>query len=229
MGAIETLVSVPCPFEPTAYQRVPARADAYVSLDDPSSKAIHMSRLYMGLQKHLRESPLLPSTLEAILDGFLESHKTASESAHIALRFELPVMRFALESSNEGLRSYECEVNASKGPQGLDIDVSVRVVYSSTCPCSAALSRRHIQERFAEDFGSADAALTADAIVEWLGKETSIAATPHAQRSHGDVKVRLRKGAVDLPILGLIDCIEEALRTPVQAAVKRADEQAFAK
>jgi GTP cyclohydrolase I len=229
MGDIETLVSVPCPFEPTAYQRVPAKADAYVSLDDPSSKAIHMSRLYMGLQKGLRDAPLLPSTLESILDGFLQSHQGSSESAHLTLRFELPVMRFALESSNEGLRGYECAVDASKGPDGLRLDLSVRVVYSSTCPCSAALSRRHIQERFVQDMDSGAVELNAEAIVEWLGLETSIAATPHAQRSHGDVKVRLKEGAIDLPVLALIDCIEESLQTPVQAAVKRADEQAFAK
>jgi GTP cyclohydrolase I len=40
--------------------------------------------------------------------------------------------------------------------------------------------------------------------------------------------VRLAPG-FDLPVAELIDTIERALATPVQAAVKREDEQAFAK
>ncbi len=228
MGSIETLVQVPSPTDPNAYIHVPARADAYVSLDDPSSKAIHMSRLYMGLQKELRESPVLPSTIDQILRGFLSSHEETSESAHLSLRFELPVMRFALESNNEGLRNYEVEIHASHQNGETRYDLAVCVVYSSTCPCSAALSRSLMQERFAEEFAGQDN-VDPQAIIEWLGTERGLAATPHAQRSLGEVKVRLGESTEEFPFLALIDCLESALGTPVQAAVKRQDEQAFAR
>lgn len=228
MSGIEALVQVPSPMDPELYVHVPARADAYVSLDDPSSKAIHMSRLYMGLQTQLRDAPLLPATLEAILAGFLDSHIETSQSAHVAIRFELPVMRFALESSNEGLRTYSVEVSGSRVGRDICFDLSVRVVYSSTCPCSAALSRSIIQESFAADF-SGQHTVDTQAVIDWLNTERGLSATPHAQRSTGDVKVRLMPGLEEFPFLPLIDCLEGALGTPVQAAVKRQDEQAFAR
>jgi len=52
-------------------------------------------------------------------------------------------------------------------------------------------------------------------------------ATPHSQRSTAEVRVRLAPG-FDFPIVDVIDLVEDALKTPVQTAVKREDEQAFA-
>jgi len=43
------------------------------------------------------------------------------------------------------------------------------------------------------------------------------------------LKVRIRPELEVFPFLSLIDSVEEALATPVQTAVKREDEQAFAK
>lgn len=43
------------------------------------------------------------------------------------------------------------------------------------------------------------------------------------------MKVALAEQANELPIIMLIDAIEDALKTPVQAAVKREDEQEFAR
>jgi GTP cyclohydrolase I len=54
-------------------------------------------------------------------------------------------------------------------------------------------------------------------------------ATPHSQRSIAEVKVKLSQEFVQFPLIELIDMIEAALKTPVQAAVKREDEQAFAR
>ena len=54
-------------------------------------------------------------------------------------------------------------------------------------------------------------------------------ATPHSQRSEAKVSINIsEEGASDLGLLALIDCVEKAVATPVQTAVKRADEQAFA-
>ena len=50
----------------------------------------------------------------------------------------------------------------------------------------------------------------------------------HAQRSRADIRVELRPAFDELPLVPLIDAIEQALGTPVQTAVKREDEQAFA-
>ena len=55
-----------------------------------------------------------------------------------------------------------------------------------------------------------------------------MAATPHAQRSEAKVKVELRPQFDELPLVALVDALEASLGTPVQTAVKREDEQAFA-
>ena len=64
---------------------------------------------------------------------------------------------------------------------------------------------------------------------DWLASERGLAATPHAQRSRASVRVELRPQFDELPLVALLDAIEAALGTPVQTAVKRVDEQAFAR
>ena len=65
-------------------------------------------------------------------------------------------------------------------------------------------------------------------MLDWLGSTQGIVATPHSQRSTATLQLRLAPGCVELPVLALIDSAEQALGTPVQTAVKRVDEQAFA-
>src|SRR5690606_41621587 len=55
-----------------------------------------------------------------------------------------------------------------------------------------------------------------------------MAATPHAQRSRAQVRVELKPSFDEMPVASLVDALEDALGTPVQTAVKREDEQAFA-
>ena len=64
-------------------------------------------------------------------------------------------------------------------------------------------------------------------MVAWLGSEKGIVATPHVQRSVARLRVRPANGAA-FNLIDLIDVTEHALGTPVQTAVKREDEQAFA-
>ena len=66
-------------------------------------------------------------------------------------------------------------------------------------------------------------------MLAWLGSEQGICATPHSQRSKAEIRVRLIPSFQSLPIDALIDVAEGAIRTPVQTAVKREDEQAFAR
>jgi len=134
--------------------------------------------------------------------------------------------RRALMSDNAGWRAYPVTVEAQLLDEHFSVQLGCEVSYSSTCPASAALSRQLNQQRFDEDF--AGAVPSQRAVREWLGSERGMAATPHAQRSTASVMVRLAPG-FDLPVSELIDAIEGALGTPVQTAVKREDEQAFAK
>jgi GTP cyclohydrolase I len=206
---------------------VPARVDAFVSLDDARAKGIHMSRLFLLLQETLEKHELEAAMLQTLLRGFVASHHELSRSAFVELRFDYMIRRRALLSDHSGWRSYPTRVSAGLEGDAFHVEVATRITYSSTCPCSAALARQHVQERFVAAFGH-DAVVSTRQVSHWLGRGEGIAATPHSQRSHADVRVRLGPGAV-LGIEALIDRVESALATPVQAAVKREDEQEFAR
>lgn len=202
-----------------------ATADIGVSLDDAGARGIHMSRLYLAVQRLVHQELNVPALLQ-VLDDCLGSHQELSDSATLTLRGEVPLKRPALVSPLHGWKTYPFELHARQDGRGVNMELQVEVSYSSTCPCSAALARQLIQQRFAETF----AAQPMDylEVLDWLGSTQGIVATPHSQRSMATLRVRLAPGCVDLPVLALIDSAEQALGTPVQTAVKRADEQAFA-
>lgn len=205
-------------------QPINARVDAGVSLDDGQTRGIHMSRLYLALAD-LQLEPLSPATLRRVLEDFLRNHQGLSHCAHLELRGDWLIPRPALISPLAGYKAYPLTLSARLDPAGFHLELGLRLDYSSTCPCSAALARQLIQQRFADDF--ADRPLDYDALHAWLGS-TGIVATPHSQRSEAHIRVRLPSEANSLPFLALLDGAEAALGTAVQTAVKRADEQAFA-
>lgn len=207
-------------------QRLNATADAGVSLDDAQARGIHMSRLYLALEA-LENAELTPEILRRLLQTFLHSHEGLSKAAYVRLRFELMLKRPALISPLAGWKHYPVEIDARLVDGMFHVEHTVEIAYSSTCPCSAALSRQLIQDRFVARFGTSDH-LSHSAIVDWLGTSEGIVATPHSQRSRAIIKVRMTGAAVSLPTVRLIDTLERALGTAVQTAVKRADEQAFA-
>ena len=208
-----------------AGQRINASADVGVSLDDGNARGIHMSRLYLALHA-LEHQVLSPATLRQLLGEFLDSHQGLSQQASITLRGEALLSRPALVSPLSGWKSYPFEVRARQDSWGFHVELQVEVTYSSTCPCSAALARQLIQQRFVEDF--ANQPLDPTQLLAWLGSPQGIVATPHSQRSTATLQVRLHSDSMELPLVALIDCAEQALGTAVQTAVKRADEQAFA-
>jgi GTP cyclohydrolase I len=116
-------------------------------------------------------------------------------------------------------------LQASISPQGFALSLTVDVGYSSTCPCSAALARQLVADGFAARFGGGP--IDGAAAQDWLRDHASLA-TPHSQRSTASVSVQLTQDA-ELALFPLIDLVEAALATPLQTAVKRADEQAFAR
>ena len=211
-----------------AQQTAPAKVRAFVNLHRPDVRGIHMSRLYLHLDRHLAAEPLSAAGLRRLLRDFLDSHADLSDRAMVEIRFEAMLRRRALVSDNSGWKAYPVTLTATLDRAGFELEMSVQVAYSSTCPCSAALARQLIQEQFRADFPPG-VSLDADAVLRWLGSEQGIMATPHSQRSHADVRVRFAHAPASLPVIDLVDCIEDALKTPVQTAVKREDEQAFAR
>ena len=207
-------------------QRSSAQVGAFVNLTRPDKRGIHMSRLYLLVDEYLSAKPMDAGMLQSLLRAFLESHHELADRARISIRFDQLVRRAALRSSNSGWRAYPVSIEASLCADGFRVELGTEVVYSSTCPASAALSRQLIQDQFARDF-DAGKPLDHAAVLAWLGSEKGILATPHAQRSVARMLVRFADGA-PLQLVDLLDRVEQALGTPVQTAVKREDEQAFA-
>ncbi|HJU07491.1 MAG TPA: GTP cyclohydrolase FolE2 [Rhodanobacteraceae bacterium] len=204
----------------------PARVSVQVDLADNQARGIHMSRLYLLLEDTLATQTLTPSMLCSLLHALLESHRDLSTCVRLRIEYAHLLKRPALVSANAGWKSYPVTVEASLIDAHFTVQLGCEVQYSSTCPASLALSRQANQQRFEEDF--ARVTPTHHAVREWLTSECGMAAAPHAQRSTANVRVKLAAG-FELPVSELIDAIERALATPVQTAVKREDEQAFAK
>ncbi|SFW33382.1 GTP cyclohydrolase FolE2 [Luteibacter sp. UNCMF366Tsu5.1] len=203
-----------------------ARVGAFVDLKKPEARGIHMSRLYLLVSDALSAGPLTVAGVRSLLQSFLSSHEGLSDRARITIGFEHLVRRKSLRSENSGWRAYPVTIDATLNGDDFRIEITTDVVYSSTCPASAALSRQLIQDNFAKTFAAGEP-LDRETILAWLGTEQGIVATPHAQRSTATIRVR-PVGEGVFPLVDMIDNVEAALGTPVQTAVKRADEQAFA-
>jgi len=199
-----------------------------VNLVDPKAKGIHMSRLFVALQETLPVHPLTPAVLSELLGRFVTSQAGRATAAYINLEFELVVRRPALLSDNFGFRTYPARIEASLVNGQRRFVVTATSTYSSTCPCSASLSRQLTQELFREAFEGRDN-VSADEVLAWLGKADSVGGTPHSQRSKAITTVVLDPQATHFRLLDLVEAAENAVQTPVQTAVKREDEQEFAR
>ena len=206
-------------------QRLSAKADAGVSLDDGEARGIHMSRLYLALEM-LEQENLTPALLRRVLQRFLETHEGLSNSAYLKIHSDLLLKRPALVSPLAGWKTYPVSIEARLKNAMFHVELKIDLPYSSTCPCSAALSRQLIQQQFVDDF--ANKPLQHADVLAWLGSTKGIVATPHSQRSTAKLRLRLDDYLDDLPLIAIINDAEAALGTAVQTAVKRADEQAFA-
>ena len=206
---------------------VQANVTAMVSLDKENNRGIHMSRIYFSLHKTLSTKELNLSTLKDLLQQLKETQKGLSHTSYLKLSWKWPVKRKALKSDSlEGWRCYPVFYEGTLKKSGeVDLVMGLQVTYSSTCPCSAGLARTLIQKKFKEDFDSSN--LKQEEVFQWLGKEQSISATPHAQKSVACVKINVQEEKQSF--IELIDEMEKTLGTPVQTAVKKDDEQEFAK
>ncbi len=203
--------------------------DAYVNLHQRDAKGIHMSRLYLGLKKYFESQSFSYENISAVLDDFIESHSNLSDHASIHVRFELPMIRSALKSDNKGWRYYPLDIFAEKklGKQ-VEIRFDFDLSYSSTCPCSASLARELIAENFSK-VHKGKQQISMQEVQDFLLSERGILATPHSQRSVAKISITPKAGMFSIEyIQSLINQSEAMIKTTVQAAVKREDEQAFA-
>ena len=222
-------IDIPVTVKEPGYRRdLHARADVQVDLAAPQVKGIHMSRLYRLLDALAQGQVLSPPRLRDLLQAMVDSHRDCGcRSARLGLDLCLLVRRQSLVTADLfGWKSYPVRLDASLIDGAFECRVQVTVGYSSTCPCSAALSRQLIEQAFVQAFGP-QAQLAPRMVADWLLRHATLA-TPHSQRSEAHVVVNVRAQADSLELLALIECIEQAVGTPVQTAVKRADEQAFA-
>lgn len=221
--------------EKTEHLLIAGRLDLGVSLDRKDARGIHMSRLFRLAMEALPQFDLTLELLAKLADDSLKTHEGLSSSVKLALKFNLPLAREALKSHGQGWRNYPVMIRFEKiANAGASIEkamLEVDVLYSSTCPASAALSRQINEEAGLQHFTGDE--IRREDLKQWLHSAASLSATPHAQRSRATVRVELRpvewgRDLVEL-LASLVTRLEDALGTPVQTLVKREDEQEFAR
>jgi GTP cyclohydrolase I len=198
----------------------------FVNISDARVKGIHMSRLY-ALLGELSHAPVRPQDLCALAERMLNSHADISDALDLHFTGNFLLERPALLSDNKGWRLYPFKVRLNLMHQTFTFELSVQIAYSSSCPCSAALSRQLLQREFLDNFHDQQL-LDKSAVNAWLGAHASHA-IPHSQRSYADVTIKLQSKENQFPFIELIDLVESAINVPVQTLVKREDEQAFAR
>lgn len=205
--------------------QAPAKANVFVSLDDTTSKGIHMSRLHALVQKLGREV-CHKATMDQFLSDCVDSQAGISANAKIELNFDLLLEKPALLSGEIGYQAYPVSVTGTAVNGEITYELGFTVPYSSTCPCSASLARQLYANAVDEQFEGE--VIDKASLLQWMQSASGSIATPHAQRSYAYVK--LVTEAESWPSFDtVIRNIENVIGTPVQTAVKRVDEQEFAK
>jgi len=166
------------------------------------------------------------TNINKLLENMITSQEGISQEAKIELSFDLMLTKPALLSGESGFQSYPVVIRAEKSTQGLVYEFELTVPYSSTCPCSASLTRQLYANAIDDAFP--EKSIDKSKLLDWAQSQAGSVATPHSQRSF--VYLRLSIGDSDWPELStLIFQLENVIGTPVQTAVKRNDEQEFAR
>jgi GTP cyclohydrolase I len=93
MTGIQTLVTLSTGAGP---MRLPARVDAFVSLDDPEAKGIHMSRIVLAIGEAFSTGDLTPTGVAELLRTLRRDQGPLSHSAELVAHVEYPVERISL-------------------------------------------------------------------------------------------------------------------------------------
>ena len=195
-----------------------ASIQATVSMDNSEQRGIHMSRIYSSLHEFSEKEVLSFKTMKELLKKIVQRQNN-SASGELKISWKSSVQRKALKTDMKGWHAYPCFYKMSLKNDSWVQTAGISIFYSSTCPCSAALSRKLIQDQFQKDQPQPSE------MMDWLGQETSIAGVPHSQRSVAHIQVQTQK---ENTLPSLIDDIESTLKTATQVAVKRQDESYFA-
>ena len=225
VGMEDIAVPVTLHLQDEKSQTIAAKANVYVSLENPNAKGIHMSRLHAVINQ-LAERPCNKHTINQLLDEMIQSQNEIGQEARIELKFNALFKKPALLSNESGYQSYPVTINTEKRAAGISCNLELTIPYSSTCPCSASLARQLYANEINQVFPGAS--IDKAELMEWIQSQAGSVATPHSQRSYA--YIRLSIGDSDWPDLSsLIFQIEKLIGTPVQTAVKRRDEQEFAR
>ena len=206
-------------------QTLAAKANIFVSLDEPSAKGIHMSRLH-GILNRLAEETCKKSVLDQVLDDAVESQGGISKHAKINIAFDLLLKKPALLSNESGFQTYRMAIHGEIIEGKRTYEIEMTIPYSSTCPCSASLARQLFANAIDKEFDSDT--IDKASFLQWVQSEKGSVATPHSQRSYASIKIVV--GENPWPeFSSLIRQLEGVIGTPVQTVVKRMDEQEFAR
>ena len=197
---------------------IPATVDMFVDLKS-GSRGIHMSRLYQIMIDYLANKKINLPNLKIILNKFIESQDGLSQQAKLKIDFKTLVASKSLKSELTGFRSYPVVIEAISNKNGFEIyNLKLEIMYSSTCPQSAKLSKEVFKNQLD----------TEKKLLEWYDSDRIFPATPHAQRSLMTVEIQTNL-STEIDIQKFIFMIENELQTAVQTAVKKADEMEFAR
>lgn len=204
-----------------------AKSQVGINLISPSTRGIHMSRLYLGLRDYFQQHAVTPDSLKHFLSSCIASHEGISTRASLRMHFDYLRPKRSLTSDLQGWQAYPIILMATLQDDSLDLTCEIGISYGSTCPCSASLARQLIESKMQEDFKS-QKNIDKSRLSEWLLSENGTYATAHGQRSHAQLKMQLTPKLPHFPFSDIIQLAEHAIKTPSQTAVKRQDEQAFA-
>ncbi len=208
MGQIESALRVDS-------THIPCAISIVVNLSE-GNRGIHMSRLYALMMENFLNQDLAKISIQSFLKSAIQSQEGLSDQAGLEVHFKFPIKTKALKSATSGHRNYDVAIAAIQSVKEYHFWLRFEIVYSSTCPQSAALSLETFKNKIS---GGLD--------VHTMDR---LPATPHAQRSVMTCEMLFNKEIklFDIFILEQIQNVENILKTPVQTAVKKADEMAFA-
>ena len=206
-------------------QTITAKADVFVNIEKPNAKGIHMSRLHSVINQ-LAERECNQETIQGLLDEMVNSQSSISDAAKIKLTFDVLLKKSALLSGETGFQSYPASICAQKIGKDYHYEFEITIPYSSTCPCSASLARQLYSDAVDQEFSGLN--IDKETLLKWIQSDAGSIATPHSQRSYAYIRLSVDDNAWP-NFSTLIYQLESVIGTPVQTAVKRNDEQEFAR
>ncbi|MBQ4846560.1 GTP cyclohydrolase FolE2 [Pseudoalteromonas sp. MMG005] len=209
-------------------QKPSAQGHIFVNLVNTQAKGIHMSRLYRLLNQ-LSAEECDQTNITTLLRLAVASQAGLSDCAKLQLDFDITLNKPALLSQESGSQRYPISLIASNEQGRIHYELKLTIPYSSTCPCSASLSRQLSAQAIDKQFTQSH--IDKAQLLKWLQSEHGSIATPHSQRSYAYLHLHLEHNSQAQwnPLDKFIFQFEEVIGTPVQTAVKREDEQEFAR